>query len=86
MPFIYPLIVRPLIPLDEFPSLQSNRQGNLFKPRIESSPIIPDYNPFAIEKSNIMMLGPSGVGKTLMAKYGARDTIYQKGTPTDGLL
>ena len=28
-----------------------------------------DYMPLTIEKSNIMMLGPSGVGKTLMAKY-----------------
>jgi ATP-dependent Clp protease ATP-binding subunit ClpX len=31
-----------------------------------------DYTPLTIEKSNIMMLGPSGVGKTLMAKTLAR--------------
>ncbi len=40
-------------------------------PRLGSSPII-DYTPLTIEKSNIMMLGPSGVGKTLMAKTLAR--------------
>ncbi|KAI9762998.1 MAG: hypothetical protein M4579_000061 [Chaenotheca gracillima] len=41
------------------------------EPRIGSAPIV-DYTPLEIEKSNIMMLGPSGVGKTLMAKTLAR--------------
>ncbi|KAI9680335.1 MAG: hypothetical protein M1829_001221 [Trizodia sp. TS-e1964] len=36
-----------------------------------SSPLI-DHTPLAIEKSNILLLGPSGVGKTLMAKTLAR--------------
>ena len=58
---------------DEFPGQQ--RTINLDGPRaarhdasIGTSPIL-DYSPLTIEKSNIMMLGPSGVGKTLMAKY-----------------
>jgi ATP-dependent Clp protease ATP-binding subunit ClpX len=39
-----------------------------------SSPTHPiqDYTPLTIEKSNILLLGPSGVGKTLMAKTLAR--------------
>ncbi|TKX27525.1 ATP-dependent clpX-like chaperone [Elsinoe australis] len=40
-------------------------------PPLGSSPII-DASPMTIEKSNIMLLGPSGVGKTLMAKTLAR--------------
>lgn len=36
------------------------------------TPLIQDSSPLQIEKSNIMLLGPSGVGKTLMAKTLAR--------------
>src|SRR5215469_7478073 len=36
------------------------------------APPIQDYTPLTIEKSNILLLGPSGVGKTLMAKTLAR--------------
>lgn len=39
--------------------------------RIGSSPLI-DTTPLTLEKSNILLLGPSGVGKTLMAKTLAR--------------
>ncbi len=37
-----------------------------------NSPPLLDTTPLTIEKSNIMLLGPSGVGKTLMAKTLAR--------------
>ncbi|THW18823.1 ClpX, ATPase regulatory subunit [Aureobasidium pullulans] len=40
-------------------------------PPPRSSPL-DDTSPLTIEKSNIMLLGPSGVGKTLMAKTLAR--------------
>lgn len=61
---------------DEFPGQQ--RTVNAWTPppppqdrRIGSSPII-DASPLTIAKSNVMLLGPSGVGKTLMAKTLAR--------------
>ncbi|GAB7344089.1 hypothetical protein MBLNU457_1996t1 [Dothideomycetes sp. NU457] len=65
---------------DEFPGQQ--RTVNAWNPNapqqvapppppIGSSPII-DASPMTIDKSNIMLLGPSGVGKTLMAKTLAR--------------
>ncbi|KAI9814001.1 MAG: hypothetical protein M1827_003465 [Pycnora praestabilis] len=62
--------------VDEFPGQQATVHLNVppppyQDPRLGSSPII-DYTPLTIEKSNIMMLGPSGVGKTLMAKTLAR--------------
>jgi len=37
-----------------------------------TSPQILDYSPLTIEKSNVLLLGPSGVGKTLMTKTLAR--------------
>ncbi|KAF2016566.1 ClpX, ATPase regulatory subunit [Aaosphaeria arxii CBS 175.79] len=40
-------------------------------PPNETSPIL-DSTPLQIEKSNVLLLGPSGVGKTLMAKTLAR--------------
>lgn len=40
-------------------------------PTIGTEPIV-DNSPMTIEKSNILLLGPSGVGKTLMAKTLAR--------------
>lgn len=62
---------------DEFPGQQ--RTVNAWSPPppprqpqgIGSAPIV-DTSPLTIEKSNIMLLGPSGVGKTLMAKTLAR--------------
>ncbi|KAF4554020.1 ATP-dependent clpX-like chaperone-like protein [Elsinoe fawcettii] len=50
------------------PNAPPRPQGS---PPLGSAPII-DASPMAIEKSNIMMVGPSGVGKTLMAKTLAR--------------
>ncbi|GAM86137.1 hypothetical protein ANO11243_041480 [Dothideomycetidae sp. 11243] len=66
--------------IDEFPGQQ--RTVNSWDPNapagpppapppLGSAPVI-DASPLAIEKSNIMLLGPSGVGKTLMAKTLAR--------------
>ncbi|KAL1633603.1 ATP-binding protein [Neofusicoccum ribis] len=40
-------------------------------PALGAEPIV-DNSPMTIEKSNILLLGPSGVGKTLMAKTLAR--------------
>lgn len=40
-------------------------------PRMGASPLV-DTTPLTLEKSNILLLGPSGVGKTLMAKTLAR--------------
>lgn len=66
------------MPQDEFPGQQ--RTVNVWNPNappppspqpIGSSPVL-DASPMTIEKSNIMLLGPSGVGKTLMAKTLAR--------------
>jgi ATP-dependent Clp protease ATP-binding subunit ClpX len=37
----------------------------------KTQPIV-DYTPLQIEKSNVLLLGPTGVGKTLMAKTLAR--------------
>lgn len=39
--------------------------------RIGTNPIL-DSHPLTIEKSNVLLIGPSGVGKTLMAKTLAR--------------
>ena len=41
------------------------------QPRIGTEPIV-DQTPLVIEKSNVLVLGPSGVGKTLIAKTLAR--------------
>ena len=42
-----------------------------FDPRTSGTPLV-DTSPLTLEKSNILLLGPSGVGKTLMAKTLAR--------------
>ena len=60
---------------DEFPGQQSTiRLGDPsdgVDPALGAPPIL-DPSPLSLEKSNILMLGPSGVGKTLMAKTLAR--------------
>lgn len=60
----------------EFPGQQPTiRLGGpptaAFDPRTMGSPLV-DTSPLTLEKSNILLLGPSGVGKTLMAKTLAR--------------
>ena len=69
---------------DEFPGQQPTVEYNVWSPDQPqrsshqqppggpaASPIH-DATPLTIEKSNILLLGPSGVGKTLMAKTLAR--------------
>ncbi|KAI9854757.1 MAG: hypothetical protein M1813_000878 [Trichoglossum hirsutum] len=58
-------------PLGEYPG-QKSTSATQAEPRLGTAPTIIDHTPLTIEKSNIMMLGPSGVGKTLMAKTLAR--------------
>jgi ATP-dependent Clp protease ATP-binding subunit ClpX len=60
--------------LGEYPG-QTPTNATQAEPRLGASPIIIDRTPLTIEKSNIMMLGPSGVGKTLMAKYSHRPQL-----------
>jgi ATP-dependent Clp protease ATP-binding subunit ClpX len=60
----------------EFPGQQATiRMGGSATVRPDArpggSPLV-DTSPLALEKSNILLLGPSGVGKTLMAKTLAR--------------
>jgi ATP-dependent Clp protease ATP-binding subunit ClpX len=56
--------------LDEFPGQPATTFSSL--PRASPSPPLQDHSPLTVDKSNILMLGPSGVGKTLMAKTLAR--------------
>jgi len=67
---------------DEYPGQQSTTTIDILSPSSSShstqtrSPSIPspilDNTPLIIEKSNVLLLGPSGVGKTLMTKTLAR--------------
>lgn len=66
--------------IDEWPGQQqtvyvhppgSNPEQHGPPPPPAPSPIH-DYTPLTLEKSNVLLLGPSGVGKTLMAKTLAR--------------
>lgn len=61
---------------DEYPGQE---QTVLYTPNLASKPPpstppppLQDNTPLTIEKSNVLLLGPSGVGKTLMAKTLAR--------------
>ncbi|KAF2734017.1 P-loop containing nucleoside triphosphate hydrolase protein [Polyplosphaeria fusca] len=56
---------------DEFPGQQTTMHDPAPTPLLESQPIL-ELPPLQIDKSNILLLGPSGVGKTLMAKTLAR--------------
>ena len=59
---------------NEFPGQQPTMrfpQSAQFDPSTSGTPLI-DTSPLTLEKSNILLLGPSGVGKTLMAKTLAR--------------
>jgi len=56
---------------DEYPGQQSTTTIDILSPSFQSSSIaspILDKTPLIIEKSNVLLLGPSGVGKTLMTK------------------
>jgi ATP-dependent Clp protease ATP-binding subunit ClpX len=64
---------------DEFPGQQTTvyvrPPESLRSPKLESpgsSPLVDESSPLTIDKSNILLLGPSGVGKTLMVKTLAR--------------
>jgi ATP-dependent Clp protease ATP-binding subunit ClpX len=65
---------------DEFPGQQTTMRVYPSPPQPKSAasssppaaPQILDSSPIQLEKSNVMLLGPSGVGKTLMAKTLAR--------------
>jgi ATP-dependent Clp protease ATP-binding subunit ClpX len=69
---------------DEFPGQQATVNVNVYPPETQHesnkhaepddgshSPLL-DQSPLTIDKSNILLLGPSGVGKTLMVKTLAR--------------
>ncbi|PYH99930.1 ATP-dependent Clp protease [Aspergillus ellipticus CBS 707.79] len=60
---------------DEFPGQQQSvhlpPQADPLSPA-SAQPELEDVSPLELEKSNILLLGPSGVGKTLMAKTLAR--------------
>jgi len=59
-----------LIP-DEFPGHQQAIPLNSLSSGLGAPPIL-DQSPLTIDKANVILLGPSGVGKTLMAKTLAR--------------
>lgn len=56
---------------DEFPGHQQAIPLNPPSSGLGAAPIL-DASPLTLEKANILLLGPSGVGKTLMAKTLAR--------------
>ncbi|KAL8712775.1 MAG: hypothetical protein Q9220_002983 [cf. Caloplaca sp. 1 TL-2023] len=56
---------------DEFPGQQHAIPLHAPSPSLGNPPLI-DTSPLTLEKANILLLGPSGVGKTLMAKTLAR--------------
>jgi ATP-dependent Clp protease ATP-binding subunit ClpX len=69
---------------DEYPGQQATVNVNVYPPEMQHesnkhaepedashSPLL-DQSPLTIDKSNILLLGPSGVGKTLMVKTLAR--------------
>ena len=56
---------------DEFPGQQQTIPLHPPSPSLGSPPLL-DPSPLTLEKTNILLLGPSGVGKTLMAKTLAR--------------
>lgn len=75
---VVPSLTREWANEDEFPGQQqtinsqppeSHEPGD--QPQAGLSPL-QDHTPLTIEKSNVLLLGPSGVGKTLMARTLAR--------------
>lgn len=75
-----PSLTRDWAGQDEFPGQQQTI--NLYPPESETHKSgeqhtkgqtpLQDHTPLTIEKSNVLLLGPSGVGKTLMARTLAR--------------
>ncbi|KAJ4289780.1 ATP-binding protein [Kalmusia sp. IMI 367209] len=59
---------------DEFPGQQSTMRvyPSHVTPPPDPPTLLEDTSPMQIEKSNVLMLGPTGVGKTLIAKTLAR--------------
>ena len=57
--------------VDEYPGQQQTIPLHPPSPSLGAPPIF-DPTPLTLEKTNILLLGPSGVGKTLMAKTLAR--------------
>lgn len=75
---VVPSLTRDWANEDEFPGQQqtinlhppeAHKPGD--QPQTGPSPL-QDHSPLTIEKSNVLLLGPSGVGKTLMARTLAR--------------
>lgn len=62
--------------IDDFPPPQKSAGVNQSPKSRQQTPLhqpeLTDTSPLQLEKSNILLLGPSGVGKTLMAKTLAR--------------
>lgn len=58
--------------LHAYPSSHSSRQRKLPQDMPNVPNFLQDSSPLTVEKSNVLLLGPSGVGKTLMAKTLAR--------------
>ena len=56
--------------LDEFPGQQQTIHYQSDYDRDDFLPIH-DHTPLTLEKSNVLCLGPTGVGKTLMIRFGA---------------
>ncbi|KAL8856403.1 MAG: hypothetical protein Q9178_006973 [Gyalolechia marmorata] len=56
---------------DEYPGHQSAIRLHGPSPSLGNPPLV-DSSPLTLDKANILLLGPSGVGKTLMAKTLAR--------------
>lgn len=56
---------------DEYPGHQSAVPLHAPSPSLGNPPLV-DSSPLTLDKANILLLGPSGVGKTLMAKTLAR--------------
>ncbi|KAI4184523.1 MAG: hypothetical protein L6R41_004674 [Letrouitia leprolyta] len=56
---------------DEYPGHQSAIHLHAPQSSLGTSPLV-DTSPLTLDKANVLLLGPSGVGKTLMAKTLAR--------------
>lgn len=62
--------------LDEFPGQQQTMHYQPDYGRDEFLPIH-DHSPLTLEKSNVLCLGPTGVGKTLMIRSAQEQYEYK---------